>query len=93
MLPVLAMVFVVLVLAVMPVLMLLLVLLLIRKDEAGVREVAATDFFLGGKPPLRPLPIGIPVSTKLVMFGRFLAFTNQSINPFSSPSVSATATL
>lgn len=71
------------------------VLVLVRREEAGVRDVAATDFFffLGGTPPLRPLPVGIPVNTKLVMFGRFLAFTNQSTNPFSSPSISATATL
>lgn len=85
-----------LVLAVVLVLAMVLVLMLVvRKEEAGVRDVAATDFFffLGGAPPLRPLPIGIPVKTKLVMFGRFLAFTNQSINPFSSPSISATATL
>ena len=75
---------------------LVLVLVLVKSEEAGVRDVAVTDFFffLGGAPPLRPLPLGIPVNTKFViLFGRFLAFTNQSTNPFSSPSISAAATL
>ena len=84
------------VLAVVLELAMVLVLVLVKSEEAGVRDVAVTDFFffLGGAPPLRPLPLGIPVNTKFViLFGRFLAFTNQSINPFSSPSISAAATL
>ena len=83
------------VLAVVLELAMILVLVLVKSEEAGVRDVAVTDFFffLGGAPPLRRLPLGIPVNTKFVIFGRFLAFTNQSINPFSSPSISAAATL
>ena len=51
---------------------LVLVLVLVKSEEAGVRDVAVTDFFffLGGAPPLRPLPLGIPVNTKFVIFGR-----------------------
>ena len=86
---------VMLVLAIILVLAIVFSLVLVRKQEAVVRDVAATDFFLflGGTPPLRPLPVGMPVIIKLVMFGRFFAFTNQSTNPFSSPSISATAIL
>ena len=61
---------------------LVLVLVLVKSEEAGVRDVAVTDFFffLGGAPPLRPLPLGIPVNTKFVIFGRFLALrTSQQI--------------
>ena len=82
------------VLAVVLELAMILVLVLVKSEEAGVRDVAVTDFFfLGGAPPLRPFPLGIPVNTKFVIFGRFLAFTNQSTNPFSSLSISAAATL
>ena len=51
-----------------------LVLVVVRREEAGVREVAAIDFSLfleEHHPCLRPLPLGIPVKTNLVMFGRF----------------------
>ena len=86
---------VMLILAMVLVLAIVFSLVRVRKQEAGVRYVAATDFFffLGGTPPLRHLPVGIPVIIKLVMFGRFFAFTNHSTSPFSSPSISATATL
>ena len=59
----------------------ILVLVLVKSEEAGVRDVAVTDFFfLGGAPPLGPLPLGIPVNTKFVIFGRFLALrTSQQI--------------
>ena len=83
------------VLAVVLELAMILVLVLVKNEEAGVRDVAVADFFFfhGGAPPLRPLPLGIPVNTKFVIFGHFLAFMNQSTNSFSSPSISAAATL
>lgn len=48
-------------------------LVVVSREAIGVHDVAGIDFFLplGGIQPLCPLPLGIPVNTKLVMYGPF----------------------
>lgn len=66
-----------------------------NNEDARVREVAGVVFFffLGGTPPFRPLPLGMPVRARLVKFGRFFALTNHSKKAGRSHWTSAAATL